>query len=67
MDIVSECYPFYAPASIDQGHIVLPVSVCLSVSQLKTLPVNVTLSYNFHSIQVIKVIFSMQEAVDNTN
>ena len=26
----SEAEVFYAPASIDRGHIVLPVSVCLS-------------------------------------
>ena len=34
-------YHFYAPASIDWGHIVVPLSVCL----LKTYPVNLHIPY----------------------
>ena len=52
---------FYAPASIDRGHIVLPcLSVCPSVCLLKTKHVNLTFSYNFHSIQITMLILGMK-------
>ena len=53
----------YAPASIDRGHIILPVSVCMSAENLTYEP---NVSFNFHTIQVTVLIFGMQVAFDNT-
>ena len=62
------CSNFYAPASIDLGwgDIVLLVSVCRSIRLSVCLSV-LTFFYNFHTIQDIMLIFSMQVAFDNTH
>ena len=42
-------------------------SVRLSVCLLKTSPVNLTFSYNFHAIQVTMLIFGMKTHLINTH
>ena len=64
-------FNIYAPASIDRGRIVLLVSVCpfvcLSVClSAESLTCELNFSYNFHTIQVTMLIFSMQVLFDNT-
>ena len=62
------------PPDRDREHIVLPVDICLSVCLsvwpsvclLKTQPVNIIFSYNFHTIQVTMLILVMQVAFVNT-
>ena len=63
----SSCYYniFLCPR-IDRFGAYCFTSVLLSVCLLKTLPVNLTFSYNFHTIQVTMLIFGMQVAFDNT-
>ena len=55
------------PSIERSGHIVLPLSVCLSIPLSQIQPENITFPYYFYSISITRLIFSMKVCVVDTH